>query len=105
WFMVNRLKNIDAILPGKVYEYIGARKTILACVPDGAAKLAVEEYGASVICEPENIVQIKDAILNLYEMYKNNQLPVPDEQKLEKYRRDYLTEMLSKQFLKKLRPV
>ncbi len=26
WFMVDRLKNIDAILPGKVYEYVGAQK-------------------------------------------------------------------------------
>lgn len=105
WFMVSRLKNIDAILPGKVYEYIGARKTILACVPEGAAKLAVEEYGASIICEPDKVDDIKNAILKVYELYKKNELPVPDEAILEKYRRDYLTEMLSKQFLQKLRPV
>ena len=26
WFMVGRRRNIDAILPGKIYEYIGAKK-------------------------------------------------------------------------------
>ena len=105
WFMVDRLKNIDAILPGKVYEYVGAQKPVIACVPDGAAKMAVEEYGAGFICEPDNISNIKQTLLTVYELYKKNQLPKPEETILEKYRRDYLTEMLSKQFQQKLRPI
>ncbi|MBS4033853.1 MAG: glycosyltransferase [Ignavibacterium sp.] len=105
WFMVDRLKNIDAILPGKVYEYVGAQKPVIACVPDGAAKMAVEEYGAGFICEPDNISDIKQTLLTVYELYKKNQLPKPEETILEKYRRDYLTEMLSKQFQQKLRPI
>ena len=105
WFMVDRLKNIDAILPGKVYEYVGAQKPVIACVPDGAAKMAVEEYGAGFICEPDNISNIKQTLLTVYELYKKNQLPKPEETILEKYRRDYLTEILSKQFQQKLRPI
>lgn len=105
WFMVDRLKNIDAILPGKVYEYAGAQKPIIACVPDGAAKIAIEEYGAGFICEPDDIPHIKQTILKVYDLYKKNELPKPDESVLQKYRRDYLTEMLSKQFQQKLRPV
>ncbi|MCJ7554560.1 MAG: glycosyltransferase family 4 protein, partial [Ignavibacteriaceae bacterium] len=84
WFMVDRLKNIDAILPGKIYEYIGAQKPIIACVPEGAAKMAVEEYGAGFICEPDNISEIKKAILTVYELYKKNELPKPDESILQK---------------------
>ncbi len=103
WFMIDKLKNIDAILPGKIYEYIGAQKPIIACVPEGAGKLAVEEYGAGFICEPDNISEIKKTILLVYELYKKNELPKPDESILQKYRRDYLTEMLSKQFQQKLR--
>ena len=103
WLMVNRLKNIDAILPGKVYEYVGAQKPIIACVPEGAAKMAIEEYGAGFICEPDNIADIKKTILTVYELYKKNELPKPDETVLQKYRRDYLTEMLSKQFQQKLK--
>jgi glycosyltransferase involved in cell wall biosynthesis len=105
WFMVDRLKNIDAILPGKIYEYVGAQKPIIACVPDGAAKMAVEEYGAGFICEPDKINDIKQTIFKVYELYKKNDLPKPDESILHKYRRDYLTEILSKQFQQKLRPI
>lgn len=103
WFMVGKRKNIDAILPGKVYEYIGARKPILACVPDGAAKMAVEESGAGFICSPDNINEIKETILKVYNSYKEGTLPTPPEEIVEKYRRDYLTELLTKQFQMKLR--
>jgi glycosyltransferase involved in cell wall biosynthesis len=103
WFMVGKRRNIDAILPGKVYEYIGAKKTIFACVPDGAAKMAIEESGAGFICGPDNIIEIKNTILKIYEHYKNNSLPVPSEEVLEKFRRDNLTEVLTKQFQLKLR--
>lgn len=105
WFMVDRIKNIDAILPGKIYEYVGAQKPIIACVPEGAAKLSIEEYGAGFICEPDDIADVKKTILKVYESYKKNDLPRPDESMLQKYRRDYLTEMLSKQFQQKLRPI
>ena len=103
WFMVGRRRNIDAILPGKVYEYIGAKKPILACVPDGAAKMAIEESGAGFICSPDDINEIKNTILKVYEQYKNNSLPVPSDEIVEKYRRDNLTELLTKQFQLKLR--
>ncbi|MEO8231448.1 MAG: glycosyltransferase family 4 protein [Ignavibacteriota bacterium] len=103
WFMVGRRRNIDAILPGKVYEYIGAKKPILACVPDGAAKIAVEESGAGYVCSPDNIDEIKNTILKVYQDYSNNSLPVPSDEILEKFRRDNLTELLTKQFQLKLR--
>ncbi|HCY75515.1 MAG TPA: glycosyl transferase family 1 [Ignavibacteriales bacterium] len=103
WFMVGRRRNIDAILPGKVYEYIGARKPILACVPEGAAKMAVEESGAGYICGPDNVVEIKNMILKIFNDYKNNKLPTPSDEVLEKFRRDNLTELLTKQFQLKLR--
>jgi glycosyltransferase involved in cell wall biosynthesis len=97
WFMVGKRKNIDAILPGKVYEYIGARKPIIACVPDGAAKMAASDYKASFITEPDNIEQIKNAILEVYKLFKEGKLPIPDEKYVESFRRDLLTEQLAKQ--------
>jgi glycosyltransferase involved in cell wall biosynthesis len=103
WFMVGRRRNIDAILPGKVYEYIGAKKPIIACVPDGAAKMAIEESGAGFICKPDDIVEIKNTILKVYELYKTNSLPVPSEEVMERFKRDNLTELLTKQFQLKLR--
>lgn len=103
WFMVGRRKNIEAILPGKVYEYIGSKKPLIASVPDGAAKLASIEYKASFITEPDNIEQIKNTIVEVYKLYKEGNLPIPDENFVEGFRRDILTEQLAKQLNKVLR--
>lgn len=98
WLMVGRKKNIYAILPGKIYEYVGARKPIFACVPDGAAKVVLEEYGASFITEPDNIEEIKNEMLKIYELYENDKLPKPDEEYVKQFERKNLTEDLTKQF-------
>jgi hypothetical protein len=97
WIMIGRKRNIDAILPGKLYEYFGSMKPVIACVPEGAAKIAAKEYGASYITEPDNIDQIKNTLLEVYESYKKDQLLKPDENYVAKFRRDFLTEQLTKQ--------
>ncbi|UCH65270.1 MAG: glycosyl transferase family 1, partial [Ignavibacterium sp.] len=91
-------KNIEAILPGKVYEYIGAKKPIIACVPNGAAKTVVQEYPASYICKPDDINEIKNTILKVYEHYQSSKFSYPEEEYFVKFRRDFLTEKLSKEF-------
>ncbi len=98
WLMVGRRRNIDAILPGKIFEYIGSRKPYIACVPEGAAKIVSEEYGAAVITEPDDIEQIKNALIEVHSLYKQNKLPVPDEEFVLKHDRKELTEELTKQF-------
>ena len=103
WLMVGKRKNIDTILPGKVYEYIGSKKPIIACVAEGAAKIAATEYKAAFITEPDNIEQIKDTIIHVYNLYKEGKLPTPDETYVELFRRDLLTEQLAKQMNKVLK--
>ncbi len=98
WVMVGRAKNSDTISTGKTFEYMGTRKPIIACVPDGAVKTAMEEYGASFITPPDDLEAIKNAIKSVYELYSVDKLPVPNEDFIEKHRRDYLTEQLTKQF-------
>ncbi len=98
WMMVGKRKNIDAILPGKVYEYIGAKKQIIACVPDGAAKLAVLDYPASYICKPQYVNDIKKTILKVYDDFKAGNFASVDDMFLTNFRRDYLTEKLTKEF-------
>ena len=98
WMMVGNRKNIDAILPGKVYEYIGAKKPIIACVPNGAARSAVQEYPASYICKPDDVNEIKETILKVYEHYQSSKFSYPEDDYYTKFRRDFLTEKLSKEF-------
>jgi len=98
WLMVGKSRNIETHSAGKLYEYFGTGKPILACLPDGALKNAAEEYGASFITEPDNVNQIKDALIKIFELYKSQSLPAPNKEFVEKHRRDYLTELLTKQF-------
>ncbi len=98
WLMVGRKRNIDAILPGKLFEYFGARKPIIACVPKGAARTAAVAYEAAFITEPEDVETIKETILKVYELYTKNILPKPHEEYIDKHRRDFLTEQLTLQF-------
>ena len=53
--MVGRGRNSDTVSTGKTFEYLGTRKPIIACVPDGAVKTAMEEYGASFITPPDDV--------------------------------------------------
>jgi glycosyltransferase involved in cell wall biosynthesis len=98
WVMVGRRKNSDTISTGKTFEYFGTRKPVIATVPDGAVKSAMEEYGASFITGPYDIDAIKNTIKNVYDLYLKDELPIPNEEFIEKHRRDFLTELLTKQF-------
>ena len=98
WMMVGNGKNAATVSSGKLYEYFGTRKPVIACVPDGALKLSAHEYKASFIVEPDNIEQIKNKILEVYNLYNVGKLPEADENYVENFRRDYLTEQLAKQF-------
>ncbi len=98
WMMVGNGKNAATVSSGKLYEYFGTRKPVIACVPDGALKLSAHEYKASFIVEPDNIEQIKNKILEVYNLYNVGRLPEADENYVENFRRDYLTEQLAKQF-------
>ncbi|MGA7836666.1 MAG: glycosyltransferase [Ignavibacteriaceae bacterium] len=98
WLMVGNSRNIDTHSAGKLYEYFGTRKPILANIPEGALKTALVEYNASFITSPDNINEIKDALLKIYSLYISNQLPGPNEEFVLKHRRDLLTDQLTKQF-------
>jgi glycosyltransferase involved in cell wall biosynthesis len=90
--------NNDKQSPGKLYEYLGLRKPILGCVPEGFIKQTLEETGGNIIVEPTDVNGIAKAVLRFYELYKQNKLPQPKEEVVLKYDRIELTNELSKVF-------
>lgn len=97
WTMIGKGKNADTISTGKVFEYFGTKKPILFCVPDGVIKSSAEEYKASFVTDPYDVEQIKNTMLEIFDLWNKKQLPSPDLGFIEKHRRDYLTEQLTKQ--------
>lgn len=98
WMMNGKSRNADTVSSGKLYEYFGTKKPLIVSVPEGALAQAARKYGAAIITEPENIFQIKLAILQLYKQHQNNEAMRPNIEFVEQHRRDYLTEQLTKEF-------
>lgn len=91
WFMIGNREMDQIISPVKLSEYIGARKPVLACVPDGAAKSILRFYEAVKICDPQDSAFISKAILEYYDLFKKNLLPKPDEDLVSQYDVEKLT--------------
>ncbi len=83
--------------PGKVYEYIGARKPILGLVPDGYLRSTILEAGGMTTA-PDDVPAIKNAIEELIALHEKRQLRGPRSDVVEKYDRRALTGSLAKLF-------
>lgn len=83
--------------PGKTYEYIGAGKPILGCVPQGFLKQTIEEAGGTTVA-PNDVVGIKNAIAAYFEKFEHHALKGPKPEVMEKYSRVRLTGSLIKVF-------
>jgi len=83
--------------PGKTYEYIGARKPILGCVPDGFLKSTIQEAGGKTVA-PDDVAGIKAAIEAYFEQFERHELRGPRDDVVEKYNRVALTGSLVKLF-------
>ncbi|MBN1348408.1 glycosyltransferase family 4 protein [candidate division KSB1 bacterium] len=62
------------ILTGKLYEYLGARKPILALAPEGNAVDLIRELNAGFIAPPKDAARIKDTLIQIRKMWLGGQL-------------------------------
>jgi len=68
-----------AIVSGKVFEYVAARRPILAIVPpEGAAADLVRSFGAGAVADPDDIAGISQALEALVDARRNGGLPDGD---------------------------
>lgn len=97
---LGKKKNHEHHTTGKLYDYFGARKPILAAVPDGNVEQVVKETGAGIVVDPEDVDEIANALLQYFEKFRRRELhPVPGPA-VEKYDRTKLTGELAKIFNK-----
>src|SRR5258708_4657847 len=62
---------------GKLYEYIAARRPILAAVPpDGAAANLIRETGLGIVVAPDDVDGLRQALDAFVQQWKHGDLPV-----------------------------
>lgn len=106
---IKKMSNMDAnllILPskirvgvysGKVFDYLSARRSVLALVnPNDVAAKLLDEVNSGYIADFNSLSETKMAINKLYEDWENNNLKQPCEASIAKQHRKYQVQVLSK---------
>jgi glycosyltransferase involved in cell wall biosynthesis len=75
-------------VPGKLYEYLGARRRILALAHQGfeAARL-INESRAGIVVESTDIAGIEQALIDSYSAYQSGDDAAPSDSDLSRYER------------------
>ncbi len=86
----------NGIIPGKLFEYIGVRRPILALVPDGEAGDIVKRLGRGEVVSQEDTEKVASKLRSLYERFREGVLDTHyDLSQVDEFRRDVLTEKLA----------
>lgn len=92
---VNDVASAKGIITGKIFEYLQAKRPILAIGPtDGDLADIIKETNSGVIIDFNDEVKLKATLLELYRKFKNNAL-VSASKNIEQYHRKNLTKKLS----------
>ncbi|WP_139959406.1 glycosyltransferase [Flavicella sediminum] len=92
---VNNVPSAKGIITGKIFEYLVAKRPILAIGPvDGDLAEILKETDAGTIVDFEDYTSLKRVILDLYKGYQNNSLETKSEG-IQKYHRKEITRQLS----------
>ncbi len=87
-------------VPGKIFEYIGMRKRILALTPAGATADVVKENNLGPVVDPEDLAGIETALRRIVEEYRNGGIQAPSVNgAFKKYDGVELTRQLHHEFL------
>lgn len=95
WMTIGSRSGASQISTGKLFEYMGTRKPILALVPRGAASDTLHRYRAAYIVSPEDVNQATQALNRISNDWRNQCFPKPDEAFVSSLSRKHLTQRLS----------
>jgi glycosyltransferase involved in cell wall biosynthesis len=89
-----------AILPGKVFEYLGAQRPILAVVhPSGESANLVRQTDAGVVVDPDDTGALVHVLADLYAKWEQGSIPyTPDVEQVNRYSRVEQARQLSDLF-------
>jgi glycosyltransferase involved in cell wall biosynthesis len=94
WFVIDN----DYQTPGKLYEYFGARKPIIASVVEGYTKQLIDESKAAISVPLKNVAAHEAALLEQFKRYEQKKLQHVSEAFALRFNRLTLTSELAKQF-------
>jgi len=88
-------KMSEILYTGKMFEYFGARRPILALVGEGATKKLIEETGAGVAVNPHDVEGIGEALMDFISRFRAGDELWVDNPLLEEFDREKQTGMLA----------
>jgi glycosyltransferase involved in cell wall biosynthesis len=94
WFVIDN----DYQTPGKLYEYFGARKPIIASLVEGYTKNLIAESGAAICVPLKDVTAHEKALLDQFRRFEQKKLERVSETFASKFNRLSLTGELAKQF-------
>ena len=81
---------------GKLYEYLAARRPVLAVVPeDGEAARIVRETGAGIVVPAADVARCKAALMDLIDRWRRGDDATGATGDIERYSREHLTGVLA----------
>ena len=95
WMTIGTRAGSEGISTGKLSEYIGQRKPILALVPEGAAKETLTRYSSAFFAPPEDAPAIAAALNAIFAQWTAGTLPEPDEAFAQSLSRPRQTQILA----------
>ncbi len=92
--LINKVPSAKGIITGKIFEYLQAKRPILAIAPiNGDLSEIIHTTKAGAVIDFKDEISLKKEILNLYEKFKNGNLEI-NSVHIEKYHRKELTKEL-----------
>lgn len=76
------------VLTGKLFEYLGMRKTILALAPEGEASHLIKRLRAGIVVDPSDAGAVAPAVGRLYGLWEEGRLPVPSPGEVSAFERE-----------------
>ncbi len=86
----------NGVLPGKLFEYMAAKKPILGIMPNGDASQIIKKGKLGWCINPEDLTELIQVIKNIIQLHRDNKLSFnPSKEFVDKFNRIKLTQKLS----------